>query len=85
MQDHPRAEETGGLSGEPLMNKATTVLAERSEQIVTLVRSSNALLAELRTQTAALDAISGNISALSRQLQGFIAEHPEVWDEDIGE
>ena len=59
-------------------NKATTVLAERSAQIVTLVRSSNALLAELRTQTAALDAISGNISALSRQLQGFIAENDET-------
>ncbi len=59
-------------------NKATTVLAERSDQIVTLVRSSNALLAELRSQTAALDAISGNISALSRQLQGFINENDET-------
>ena len=56
-------------------NKATTVLAERSDQIVGLVSSTNALLAALRSQSAALDQISGNISNLSGQLQGFIGEN----------
>ena len=51
------------------------VLAERSDQVVSLIANSNALLAELETQSAALDQISGNISALSQQLQGFIAEN----------
>ncbi|MGZ4585771.1 MAG: MCE family protein [Mycobacterium sp.] len=59
-------------------NKATTVLAERSNQVVSLISSSNALLAELETQSAALDQISGNISALSRQLQGFIGENRDT-------
>jgi phospholipid/cholesterol/gamma-HCH transport system substrate-binding protein len=56
-------------------NKATTVLAERTDQIVQLVRDSNSLLAALRNQSAALDRISGNISELARQLRGFIAEN----------
>lgn len=56
-------------------NKATTVLAERSDQVVSLVSNTNALLASLRAQSAALDEISGNISGLSRQLQGFIGEN----------
>ena len=54
------------------------MLAERSDQIVSLVRNTNALLAELQSQSAALDQISGNISALSQQLQGFIAENRET-------
>jgi phospholipid/cholesterol/gamma-HCH transport system substrate-binding protein len=41
--------------------KATGVLAKRADQ--------------LRTQSAALDQIWANISAVSRQLQGFIAEN----------
>ncbi|MGE2730155.1 MCE family protein [Mycolicibacterium vaccae] len=56
-------------------NKATTVLAERSDQVVSLVSNTNALLASLQAQSAALDEISGNISYLSRQLQGFIGEN----------
>lgn len=56
-------------------DKSTAVLAERSNQIVGLVRDTNALLAELQSQSAAVDAISGNISALSTQLQGFIADN----------
>jgi phospholipid/cholesterol/gamma-HCH transport system substrate-binding protein len=56
-------------------NKSTTVLAERSNQIVSLVADTNALLSELQSQSAALDHISGNISALSTQLQGFIGEN----------
>src|SRR5262249_3605244 len=53
--------------------KATGVLAKRTDQIVGLVRDTNALLAQLRTQSAALDQIWTNISAASRQLKGFIA------------
>jgi phospholipid/cholesterol/gamma-HCH transport system substrate-binding protein len=56
-------------------NTATTVLAQRSDQIVGLVRNTNALLAELQGQSAALDSLSGNISALSQQVQGLIAEN----------
>ena len=59
-------------------NKATTVLAERSDQIVRLVADSNALLAQLRSQSSALDQISGNISAVSRQLKGFIADNRQT-------
>jgi phospholipid/cholesterol/gamma-HCH transport system substrate-binding protein len=55
--------------------KATGVLAKRTDQIVTLVRETNAVLAQLRTQSAALEQIWTNISAVSRQLQGFIAEN----------
>ena len=59
-------------------NKSTAVLAERSDQIVSLVADTNALLAELQSQSAAVDQISGSISALSQQLQGFIAENRET-------
>ncbi|MCV7123638.1 virulence factor Mce family protein [Mycobacterium lacus] len=55
--------------------KATGVLAKRTDQIVDLVRDTTALLAQLRTQSAALDQIWANISAVSRQLQGFIGEN----------
>jgi phospholipid/cholesterol/gamma-HCH transport system substrate-binding protein len=59
-------------------NKATTVLAERSNQVVSLIANTNALLIELESQSAALDQISGNISALSDQLLGFIAENRDT-------
>lgn len=39
--------------------KATGVLARRTDQIVDLVRDTNAVLAQLRTQSAALDQIWG--------------------------
>ncbi|BBX73018.1 MCE family protein [Mycobacterium shinjukuense] len=55
--------------------KATGVLAKRTDHIVGLVRDTTALLAQLRTQSAALDRIWANISAVSRQLRGFIAEN----------
>jgi phospholipid/cholesterol/gamma-HCH transport system substrate-binding protein len=55
--------------------KATGVLAKRTDQIVSLVRDTNALLAQLATQSAALDHIWTNISAVSQQLKGFIAEN----------
>jgi len=57
--------------------KATGVLAKRTGQVVSLVKDSNALLAQLQTQSAALDQIWGNISAVSRQLKGFIDENRE--------
>lgn len=56
-------------------NKVTAVLAKRSDQVVDLIVDTNTLLAQLRAQSAALDHISGNISALSQQLSGFIADN----------
>jgi phospholipid/cholesterol/gamma-HCH transport system substrate-binding protein len=56
-------------------NKSTGVLSERSDQVVSLVQDTNSLLAALRQQSSALDQISGNISTLSKQLQGFIGEN----------
>lgn len=55
--------------------KATGVLAERTDRIVRLVRDTNTLLSALRTQSAALDEISGNISAVSTQLKRFISDN----------
>jgi len=55
--------------------KATGVLARRTDKIVGLVRDTNAVLEQLRTQSAALDEISHSISAVSTQLKGFIAEN----------
>src|ERR1700737_786802 len=55
--------------------KATTVLAQRTDKIVQLIHDTNGVLAALRSQSAALDAISGNISTLAQQLRGFITEN----------
>jgi phospholipid/cholesterol/gamma-HCH transport system substrate-binding protein len=55
--------------------KVTTVLARRSDQVVSLIRNTNALLVQLQTQSSALDKISGDISALSKQLSGFVADN----------
>ncbi|MCX2933999.1 MCE family protein [Mycobacterium sp. CVI_P3] len=55
--------------------KATTVLAERSDQVVSLVATTNALLAQLRTQSSALEQISRNLSVFAQQLSGFIADN----------
>jgi phospholipid/cholesterol/gamma-HCH transport system substrate-binding protein len=56
-------------------NKATTVLADRTGKIVDLVHDTNAFLAALRTQSSAVEHISANVSALARQLSGFIDEN----------
>ncbi len=56
-------------------HKATTVLADRADEIAGLVAKSNALLAELRTQTDALEQISHNLSALANQLSAFVNEN----------
>jgi phospholipid/cholesterol/gamma-HCH transport system substrate-binding protein len=55
--------------------KSTGVLAERSDQIAGLVANASALLAKLRTQSAALDQISGSIAAVAEQIKGFIADN----------
>ncbi|MGW0161695.1 MCE family protein [Mycobacterium sp. NPDC003323] len=55
--------------------KATGVLAERTDRIVSLIQDTNAVLTQLRSQSAALDQLSGNISAVSQQLKAFIAEN----------
>jgi phospholipid/cholesterol/gamma-HCH transport system substrate-binding protein len=56
-------------------NKSTSVLAQRTDQVVGLIVNTNELLAQLRTQRSALDQISGNIAALSQQLSGFVADN----------
>jgi len=56
-------------------NKTTAVLRERSDQVVSLIADTNALLIQLQTQSAALDQVSGNIVAVTKQLKGFIAEN----------
>lgn len=56
-------------------SKATGVLSERAEEIAGLVANSNALLAELRGQSAALEQISRNLSNLAQQLSAFIDEN----------
>lgn len=55
--------------------KATEVLAKRTDQVVSLVRDTNALLAELRTQSAALDNIWYSLSTAAQQLKEFINEN----------
>ncbi|WP_192810947.1 MCE family protein [Mycolicibacterium phlei] len=55
--------------------KSSGVLAERTDQIVTLVHQTNALLAELRLQSAALDEVWHSVSAAARELKAFIEEN----------
>lgn len=56
-------------------NKAAGVLAQRSDQVVSLIADTNVLLIQLQTQSAALEHIFRNIAAVSEQLKGFIAEN----------
>ena len=58
-------------------NKVTGVLAQRTDEVVGLITNTNALLAQLRTQSAAVDEISDSISQLARQLSGFVADNRE--------
>jgi len=51
-------------------NKATSVLAQRSDEVVRLIADTNSLLKQLRTQSAALDHVATNISRVSQQLSG---------------
>jgi phospholipid/cholesterol/gamma-HCH transport system substrate-binding protein len=57
---------------------ASAVLSERAGQVATLVSDTNALLVQLRTQGAALDQISHNISAVSQQISGLVAENRDT-------
>lgn len=56
-------------------HKTTGVLAERSDQIVSLVSDTNALLVELRGQSDALDQISGNIATVTQRIKGVIDDN----------
>lgn len=58
-------------------NKVTKVLADRSDQVVGLVNDTNSLLGELRTESAAVQHISANLSALAQQLSGFVSDNRE--------
>lgn len=58
-------------------NRATGVFRQRSDQVVRLIGDANSLLLALQSQSGSLDEISSNISALSQQLSGFIAENRE--------
>ncbi|PQE00818.1 MCE family protein [Mycolicibacterium parafortuitum] len=53
-------------------SKATEVLSDRADEVAELIANSNALLGELRNQSAALEQISGNLSTFARQLSAFI-------------
>jgi phospholipid/cholesterol/gamma-HCH transport system substrate-binding protein len=57
---------------------ASAVLSERAGQVATLVSDTNALLVQLRTQSVALDQISHNISAVSQQVSGLVAENRDT-------
>jgi len=59
-------------------NKTTGVLAQRSDAVVSLIGDTNALLVELQSQSAALEQISGNISAVARQINGFIGDNKKT-------
>lgn len=56
-------------------NKVTTVLAKRSDQIAGLVVNANALLSELVAQQGALDSFMGNLTAVSHQISGLVADN----------
>lgn len=59
-------------------DKVTTVLAERSGAIVKMLSDSNVLLADLNEQSRALDDVSANIAAVSRQIKEVIAENRQT-------
>ncbi|MDT5339338.1 MAG: phospholipid/cholesterol/gamma-HCH transport system substrate-binding protein [Mycobacterium sp.] len=56
-------------------NKVTGVLAKRSDQIAKLVVNTNTLLAELLSQRASLDALMNNLTGVSKQLSGLVADN----------
>ncbi|MBP1823249.1 MCE family protein [Mycobacterium sp. OAE908] len=58
-------------------NKTTAVLARRTDQVVSLISDTNALLSQLLIQRNALDQISGHLSAMARQLSGLVADNRE--------
>ncbi|WP_445168621.1 MCE family protein [Mycolicibacterium sp. Dal123E01] len=56
-------------------NKVTAVLAKRSDQIAQLVEGANALLGEVLSQRQSLDALMGNLSAVSTQISGLVSDN----------
>ncbi|MBX8690674.1 MCE family protein [Mycobacterium sp. 20091114027_K0903767] len=56
-------------------NKVTGVLAKRSDQIANLVVTTNALLAELLSQRDSVDALMNNLTAVSHQISGLVADN----------
>ena len=56
-------------------NKSTAVLSDRADNIAELIFDTNALLAQLQTQSVALKQISSNLSAFAQQLSGFIRDN----------
>lgn len=56
-------------------NNATGVLAERSRQVVSLIEDTNTLLAQLRSESDALDALSSNLTAFFDQIKGAIGDN----------
>lgn len=56
-------------------NKATGVLSERSRQVVSLIGNTNALLAQLRTESSALDDLSSNLAAVFDQIKATIDDN----------
>jgi phospholipid/cholesterol/gamma-HCH transport system substrate-binding protein len=58
--------------------KATGVLAERSDEVAGLIANTNALLVQLQSQSAALDQISGGITAITQQIKGLIGENRDT-------
>ena len=55
--------------------QVTDVLARRGDQIANLVSDTDALLAELNSQSSALEGISADVSALSQQVSGLVADN----------
>ncbi|QLL06371.1 MCE family protein [Mycobacterium vicinigordonae] len=56
-------------------NKVTSVLSQRTDSVVGLIADANSLLLQLRSQSAELDQIAANISAVAQQIRGFIDEN----------
>ncbi len=54
---------------------STQVLASRTDEVVSLIVNTDALLGQLGSQSAALDTISADISALAHQLSAFLGEN----------
>lgn len=58
--------------------KVTNVFAKRSDQIVRLVSNADALLSQLLTEGQALDRLTIDITAMSRQLSAVINDNRET-------
>lgn len=58
-------------------NKVTAVLSERSDQIAKLIVDATTLLTIFQERSAAIDALMGNIFAVSQQLSGLVQDNRE--------